>query len=576
MIISSSWNNNNAASEKSSALTQLKEFAAEITTSSNMRAFKFEPKPSATPAVNAVLGMVVFAYVPVDTTLTVNVLGTSITLTAKEAPTAGEFLTTTSAPTNLSDYLELVAESIADALNQTAFINTNYTVTLNGNNIALEAIQAGEKFNISASVSTNVIFTTNVNGSEAFDSQALIDYFGFVDVYVGNQVFAESVNKYEAILIDSYPVDTESNTVEIGIDSPRNWVNKVLPIRQPSGANEFYQMDKGTSAAGVVIPSEDAQTEAVNLILRPYFLVYGDSYRFVENGQRKRFVRGVSPIRWVQLGALDKLHPYDMGGHVFNPVALASFDWLTSRPNGRFVTMDSHEYAQCIVRHTSTAATLSQEIKYIFHDGTSETTTKSALPLAGIGGNISFDISPNALNVKTIEITHSKLVASYEFRLKWNNAQPATGQSAKIVRHIDRTCYDQETQILFLNEFGAWDSLTFRGKKSTKMSREVRTIKRALPFSANRSGTGSSEVKTAIGITSNKVFTLDSGILSNEQYLWASRLLDSSAVYIWNESLQAYESIIIQSHNYELDSTKHGQNIRVTFERTVLNNTITQ
>lgn len=577
IIIPFSWNNNNSGNEKADTKTTLTVSPAEVTLSENMKSLTFEPVETTTTQSKATLIISIYQFIAEDETITFSFLDSNLILTAKVLPTSGEFLTESVAPTGaaLNEYFATVAESIADTLKQILSFDANYTILVTGAQIGIEANSYGSEFNISAT-STAIIYNTSIAGSSKFLSQNVIDYSAFAELYIGSEVFAENVDKFLSIPIDEYLIDSSTKKASISVNPVGDFVQPILPIKQPTQSSDFFIMDTGTTGAGVTIPTED-ENGLQRFVLRPYFVVYGDSFRFIENGQRKRFVKGVSPVRWVQLGSFDKIRPYDMNNYIWLPDTDNSFNWLSSCPNNKSVTYDSHAFLQVICRKTSTTnITANIEVKYNFYDGTFEIVQLNTFNFldSNIAGNLSFDVSPFNLGIEDYEVIKSKQVESYEVKLKWTAPNGINGKS-EIRKYIfDRNCYDQQNQIIFLNEFGAWDSIGFRGSVQQRVSRETKTITRVLPFNSNTESAISSEVSLNIDTKVQVQKSLHSGLMTQIHYDWAKKILESSSIYIWNANLSAYESILIDGYNYSPDTKDGGGSISIDYVRTTDSNSI--
>jgi hypothetical protein len=578
MKIPINWNSNNSANKKLDAKSVLTESPNEITLSENVKVLRFSPVESSVSQNKAMCQLAVFAFIPEGETITFSFLDSLITLTASTTPTSGEFLTESVAPSAalLSVYLESVSESISDTLEQILSFGSNYIISMAGASIGVMAKSYGEKFNISSSSSAAGIYNQSTTGTSKYLAQNVIDYSAFADLYVGFESFSSQVNKFSSILIDRYLVPSGESEASILLNPVGDYVSPILPLRSLSKSSDFLVMDSGVSGAGLSVPSED-ENGGKAFLLRPYFVVYGDSFRYISNGQRKRIVKGVSPVRWVQLGALDELRPYDMSTYVWLPETENTFDWLSSRPENESLTYESHAFLQLICKKpTQAAITANIEIKYMYYDGTFELVNLSSFDFSNqeIAGNLSFDVSPVALGLKDHELLNGKLVDSYEVKLKWSTQGGVSGKS-KVKKYVmDRNIYNSETQIVFLNEFGAWDSVGFRGSIQKSPNRTKNTITRSLPFDANTINAISKEVSLNVDIEIQTVKTVHSGLMNTVHYNWVIKILESTAVYEWNNDLQAYESIDIRSYDYKPNTSDGSGSISVSYTRTVNNNTI--
>lgn len=564
MIILNSWNVNNSAQEKPEAMTTLEGFPAEITLSENLRNFVFRPvetTPGSESKAGAQIG--VSGYIAVGETIAFNFGASTIVLTASATPTSGEFWTLPTAPVVVTpSYLAAVVESIASTLSQILSVRNSYIITSGGgSNFGILAKSYGSLFNISVTSSTLSVFYTTVTGTAKYLNQSKIDYSAWATLYVGNEVFANQVYKFLTTEIDSYTLPTNESDVNLSVGVVSDFVVPILPTKRLTPYNGFFVME----------------VELGDRLLRPYFLVYGDSWREVVNGEKKRFTMGVTPVRWVQLGAADHLRPYDMNQYVWIPNSPTSFKFLSSAPE-KEVTYNSHEYLQVICKYSTTTRNFNIEIKCNFYDGTSIIVSKPTLqtgPTPYLFGNISFDVSPLALGLLAIETANLKQIDSYEVKLKWTANGAAVGYSEIKSYKFQRDCNDKSHQIMFLNEFGGWDCLEFRGESQKEIDRSASVINRVLPPNANKSAAINYDLSVNIQTDTTENTTIHSGLLKKEVYDWAAKLFDSPAIYLWNEDLADYEAINVVEYDYGFDTKQGGGSITLTYNR-AQNNTITQ
>ena len=575
-LIPSNWLQDNARNEKSNAITTLKTAPSKITLSENTSNFTFEPVKTGQNPTESVAVIQVAGYIAVGEEITIKSDKTSITLKASETPSSNGFYTESTTPLGpqLVPYLQTVAESIADTLNQSLSLFNNYTVTLFNSTVVVTANFADPSFDFTTLSSTsNAIVLINQQGTAEFLSQEQINYTAFCNVYVGSQLYDQPVSKADCIYVGTKLIDSSTQEANITVGAVGNYLNHILPLKSLSAYDGYYQMDKGEKAGGLVIPNEDEYGN-VNLIMRPYFLEYGDKFSYVTNQTKKSYTKGVSEVRWMQLGSFDKLLPYDMSEYVWNTNNPFSFRWLTSCPNTKTVTYNSHEYLQVICKFSNVQQDFNLQVYCNFYDGTSTTVNKSTYNSKNIGGNISFDVSPTALDIKGIEQANGKNIDYYEVRLRWTYKGNQTGTSQLKRYKYDRNCYTDSKEVIFVNEYGAWDSLEFRGECIDTLDRSIDTIARALPFNANTDDSVSSEVSINITTDVTSEYTLNTGILPTEMLKWSKKLAESSAVFIWDNDYNKYRSIIVKDTSYVNDSVQTGLNLQMTFTYGTSNNTV--
>lgn len=573
-LIPINWAQDNSAQEKTSSITMLDQSPQKIVLSENKANFKFIPKDATSPFSKSQGLMQIGGYIAVGETIEIQSNNVSITLTASVTPGSNEFYTESVAPANLPAYLELVIESIADTLNQSLSLFNNYTVQILGTTLSIVANQYGSKHDFTTFTSS----TASINmftqpGSSRYLSQDLIGYTSFANIYVGSELYGGVMDKSDATYASTKLVDSATQEANIDASIVGNYVNHILPIRNLTPFDGYAALDQGTTSGGISIPNEDPFGN-VNLICRPYFIEYGDKFSYIENQTKKSYTKGVSEVRWMQLGAFDQLLPYDMQDYVWNPTNPSTFNWLTSCPNGKTVTDTSHEYLQVITQITSVNKLAFIRLFVDFYDGTTFSIDKNTFSYQDIGGNISFDVSPTAMNISGIETTQAKRVKGYRVGIVWNVSGQLYGQSDYKEYIYDRNCYNKTKNIIFVNEFGGWDSIEFRGEEKEVVDRSINTIERALPYNANTSDAVSEEVKINITTDVNSVYTLNSGLLPSNILEWSKKLDESSAVYVWDNDQSKYRNIIISETNYINDTVETGQSLSINYSYTANNNSI--
>jgi len=575
LLPNTSWATDNSANEITGAYTSLTASPSEITLSENINNFSFEPLTSPIAPTKASVLINTIDYVSVGDTVTITSTLASVTLTASSTPSSNEFYTE-SVSINTPAYLSQVAASIADALTQSVSFNNNYDIELLGYNVVVTAKQYGDLYDFTASDTSTGLVTYTVAGTSEFESQNVIDYQGFCEVYIGSYPYAGIVDKYECTLVDDYILDTELNSVNVNIPVVGNFVEPITPNKiLTSYTTNYFAMDQGLTDTGAVISNVDAFGNT-KLMLRPYFVAYGDSFKYVTNGQRKKYIRGVSEMKWVQLGAFDKLLPYNMNDYTFIPNSTKSFRFLSSCPNLKTVSYDSHEFVQMIVKQTVVNHSFNLYVRYNFYDGTSYTENKTSFAYAGLAGNVSMDVSPAILGLATIEAAQGKLIDNYSIQIKWSSNGTNERYNIKKTYVMDRTCYDNKKQVIFLNEFGGWDSLEFRGEITEGLDRDVLSIERVLPYNANTLDAVSDEVSLNINTYVRSNYTLRSGLINDSHIEWIKKLGESSAVYIWDPSYNKYRSILLSEFDFVNNTISTSDSVSITFNYTTSNNSISR
>ena len=413
--------------------------------SENMRNYQFEPVLNTNNATYSELIIQPNAYIPVGESFTINSFYTNITLSASSSPNANQFITTSSVPPGslIVQYLLDVAESIAYELSSNLSIRNNYNVIVIGTQIRLIAKQYGSVYDFTSSSTTTAILNNSILGSTEFLTQDVIDYQCFAEVYAGIGQYGENVNKYQTVLLDEYLIDSKFQTANINAQVVSNYVDPIKPLYSIAPSDVHYFMDQAILSNGLSNPDLNYNGIQKRLLI-PYFILYGDSFKYTSvNSKRKKTTKGVTGVKWVQLGALNQLLPYDLLDYTWIPNLTKTFKWLTSFPNveKKSVTYDSHEYLQTICKQSVTGGDYRLKITYTFYDGTSLIDLKTDYNYLNKAGNVSFNVPPLALDIKNIELNNNKLVKYYTVVLLWDNNGALNNFSQPKSYFFDRNCY---------------------------------------------------------------------------------------------------------------------------------------
>lgn len=545
----------------------------EITASENLQRFRFTPRVVNLAATAARVELLVTAGTPVASTFVISGNGVTVTLTSSATPSFDEFY---SDNTNTAVARARVAQAIAAELTNNLAFNTYYETHSEDNRIIIEARDLGSAYDLTVTtLPASIITFINSAGSSIYDYQSYIDYSTFTEFYIGYGEYGNVVNRLDFDLIGNIDIPFSSDVSNININgATKNYVDIELPYKRPNVGLSIKELD------------EEAYNAGRMPILRPYFVLYGDSFRYSANGEKKKILQGVSSVLWVQNAAQHKLNTYDFRDYTWDLSSINSFKFLTDRPNLTPVTYDSHQFLQTIHKKYSKAdGTFWLERILHFYDGSTQTTLLGGTPgvdYSNLNGNLSFDVSPVALGIENTETIEGKLVDWYEVCIVWS--QKATGsvyRSEKKSYKFLRRCGDQSANIIWFNKFGAWDSLEFVGTQTEARNRNTSVVNRALPFTANTGTAGvsfaaSEEVTLVRKIDSETSKSVTSVLLPKAHYDWVGGILDSSAVFIWDTVQKQYVAIVVTGFEYSSTTDLDEFAIRVEYKSTVDNNTITR
>jgi hypothetical protein len=143
---------------------------------------------------------------------------------------------------------------------------------------------------------------------------------------------------------------------------------------------------------------------------------------------------------------------------------------------------------------------------------------------------------------------------------------------------MKRICNKKVNNVIFLNEFGVWDSLNFTGEVDKNVERDVEYLQR--PISINTPNTGfntpSDEIQIPVNMNVRDTYTLTSELINKDSYNHLSRILNSSAVFIYSQEDNRYKAIKIEEYDYSANTLNDQNTFIMTYSFTVNNNYITR
>ena len=527
---------------------------------------------------------------PTKTRLTLNVFGLpststgsiylknsfmTIVLTASNTPSTNQFYNNGTGVTAADRAVR--GESIAYELRNNLTFNQYYNVWNQGATVFIEARVAGTEYNFDDTLlTTNLtllggVSRTLITGSNTYLYQSLLDYSAWVEVYVAEGIYGENINKRNSILADIYavpPFNKDRWAINVS-DSIKHYVDVVLPTKRNTPTLNVKELDKQLDLNGVpVLP-----------VVRPYYITYGYEQRFGAGLEKKKFVTGQSRINWILNGAFGILEDYDFTPYILDTTSTTPVKFMTSSPNSKETDYNSHEYIHFYRKKN--AFELGQfglEVEYTFTDLTTVTQSYLLGNYSGITGTLSLDVSPNILQIQSIELINNKLVDSYKLKLYWTINSLTRFYSEERTYIMKRVCNTLTNNVIFLNEFGVWDTINFTGEVDKSVERNVDYLKRPVRIDTPNTGfeTVSDEIMIPVRMQVSDKFTITSELVDNATYNHLSRILSSSAVFIWSAEDNRYKAIKIEDYGYEYN-TKNDQSIfTLTYSFTTDNNTITR
>lgn len=494
----------------------------------------------------------------------------TLTVTSSYAPSTNQFLTN---PTNSSLNTRESALSLALELANDFQFSQYYTVELlgsNSNQIKIKAINSGRQYNIDQTILTNSLLNSNISllsyssASEKYNWQLLFASSRFyTEIYAAEGYIGDTVDKTKSILvdtidmispnIDSFPIAVnESLDLKLGFALPRNPFNTLISF-------------------------ENLDTKGEYPIVRPYYIAYGLKRTYGNSDSYKKIPIGLSKIAYIAKGGtINKLDEYDYNKYILDTNSTISFEFLTNSPNTKQITRNSIEYLQFYKKSViSTNSNLSIEVTYRFNDNS---TTNKLIPINNSNsekGMLSIDVSPKTVGVSDIETLNNKVVMEYSIRLSWEYLGSITYSQVKSYRLPIYNCEDDSMNIIFLNNYAAWDSIEFRKSRQIEINRTASQFTR--PIANSRAKFGFNSKSDAVSVDYNIVnfqeYTVFTDIVNAEQYNWYAELMNSNSIYVWDGS--DYRNILITDFEYLYDDNLSSSFLSIKYRYTTDNNNLT-
>lgn len=569
LLIPSNWRtSNNAFTKNTTNSFTIIDKPNELSLVENNLSFDFRPIVANVNAQKAKLVIRIVGNIPHLTPFVITTNFVEIRLRASTSPTVNEFITSSNSGVT---YQMNTAEAIANELLSSGLFTNYYEIWTVNNEIHIEAKDFGAIYNLTyvpaptpPSSISNFQVVLNQVGQDKYNVDAAVDYELFADVFVINGNYGEMLDKNNSVYVDTLYFPFIGENIQFNINNLVNdYVDMQLPIRRNDSMQNIVELDKISD----------------NKHLIAYFIVWGDSYRFQQNGDRKRQVQGVSEVLWTQNGGTNSLNPYTLSQYVWTN-SIVPFQFLTNCPNEKEVSYNSIEFLQFIRKKQSNLTVgfeYGRTLKVNYVDGA---TTSLDTPIGNnwinLSNNLSMDVSPSNLGIEGLEVSNNTLIDSYEvsFYYKLANGVKYRSEVKKYV--MRRKCNEQSYNLLFINRLGAWDTVEFRGDFQVENNRNVTQVQRNTPILTNRISTISYDEVLVTKIDYNKQYNVNSGYMSKTHYNWISELLSSSAVYVWDNDLRAFRAILITNNNYQFNSKESEFNLALTFRYVANEMTVTR
>ena len=156
--------------------------------------------------------------------------------------------------------------------------------------------------------------------------------------------------------------------------------------------------------------------------------------------------------------------------------------------------------------------------------GSSENTYSTTIALSSLDDSYYVAVGPANIEAQDPTVITDS-TTHYTVRLRFDFL---VGKTYTVV--IDRDCSDSYTQLAFLNEYGFFDYVNFRGDKIRKI--KVNHGYAEKPRTLARTSTITDRLKESTGVRYDSNYEISTGLTKKEEALWLEELFTSPEVYV--------------------------------------------
>jgi hypothetical protein len=443
-----------------------------------------------------------------------------IKLIAKDNPGFQEFFT--SSGNTLGD----VANSLRFAVNDHPVLNRLYYANSSGATVTVTAKKLGSKFELVPGStlidnSTGISSTLTVSGSSKFYSETKSDYGYYINLYLENALGdLEFIKTIEQPAV--YPVNKFNLSGIL-----KNYVSSTLPNYSPT-----------------------AYTQSVNHI-RKFNYDLGELYAKSKGGYKFQYPFETSgQTKWVMNASLDY--------YVEN--TLSSFNklhFLTLSPDNKPVHSAQKDYLYFL--STDALSNVSLEYRFSYFDGT------QSLWQTGFTANITpgvhyIDVSPSTFNISSQQKTVWKI------EVKLTDALSNFNQVQTFELQVEES--DTGYDILFQNSLGCFESFRFTGEVTDSIIRNTQSYQKSYYGKLSQSDS----INTTKNVEIKNVYSLNSGLINTDTFIWLKDLTKSTQVYL-NKN-DAWVSVTPDKLQYEKSTDDDFYSISLEVTESIPANTV--
>lgn len=459
----------------------------------------------------------------------------TIQLTCAEVPGAGQIYSNTTSPARSAADL---AECIASVLNSDFNFKQRFYAVVDNIEVSIQARQQGARYNLNFFSTDPDILQTSVTDSGNWNrGQILKDYTIYGDVYVGSSGnYADLVSRLPATRVGSVEIDYQpSNTYTFDVSS---FVEPYVRRSTPTiNASTFFR-DLGT--------------------MTNVFIVFGERYDEFNNNFRKPFPVGQTDVAWVHNAALDYSLPNTLSAYTYDfSVANTNKLFLTNQPTSKDTFTNQKEFLSVIIEGNSNFEIFIDGL-YEYWDGTQVGYADKFTTTVTSGGCYTADVSYSNMG-----FTGSTEIRRYTARLWRRNISTGFEVPVSITQtfNVLPDCpTDYQTNVLWVNSLGGWDSFIFNAEIEEKIKRKSDEFITPPDYSP----TASERLNTDYNIDVQKTTILKSNWINKAHFDWLSDMAKSDDVRILSGS--TFIPVTISNFNYELDSINDLYEISIEYK----------
>lgn len=459
----------------------------------------------------------------------------TIQLVCATNPGAGQIYSNSTVPAKgIND----LAQCIASVLNNDFNFKQRFYAVVNSNKVTIQAKRQGARYNLNfLSTDPDINLTSTIDSGNWNRGQILKDYTIYADVYVGSSGFlADLTSRLPATRVGTVEIDYQPNNLYTFDVS--SFVEPYVRRTTPTINSSTFIRDNGT--------------------ITNVFLVFGERYDEFSNNYRKTFPVGQTDIVWVHNAALDFSQTNDLSNYFYDfSIANTNKPFLTNQPTSKETFSNQKEFLSVLVEGNSNFEIFIDGV-YEYWNGTQVGYVDKFTTSVTSGGCFTADVSYSNMG-----FTGSTAIRRYTARLWRRNLSTSNITPVSITQtyNVLPDCPSEyQTNIIWLNSLGGWDSFMFNGEIEEKIKRKSDEFITAPDYTPSTS----ERLNTDYNINIEKTTTLKSSWINKDHFDWLADLAKSDDVRYLSGS--TWIPVTLNDFKYELDSLNDLYQVTIEYK----------